>query len=143
MAAVVILSIALVSLLQANNQSILLKGRAQNVTTATLLAREKLSEILIDPESVEESQNGDFGERFPLWRWEVTAEERTSPSTSEASCPTGRAGAATSPPRARRERERPARMRIGPGRRRSPSRSPGPRERKTPRSRSPSTWRAS
>ena len=79
MAAVVILSIALVSLLQANNQSILLKGRAQNVTTATLLAREKLSEILIDPDSLEESQTGDFGDRFPYWHWEVTAEDEEVP----------------------------------------------------------------
>jgi len=79
MAAVVILSIALVSLLHANNQSVLLKGRAQNVTTATLLAREKLSEILIDPSSLEESQNGDFGDRFPYWRWEVTAEDEDLP----------------------------------------------------------------
>ncbi len=102
MAAVVILSIALVSLLQANNQSILLKGRAQNVTTATLLAREKLSEVLLDPESLEETQSGDFGDRFPSWRWEVTSEEEEIPfdfggfSSDRASRAGGTAGGAKS-----------------------------------------------
>ena len=96
MAAVVILSIALVSLLQANNQSILLKSRAQNVTTATLLAREKLSEIRVDPEGLEETQSGDFGDRFPSWRWEVTAEEEEVPYDFGAfsSEQAGRAGGA-------------------------------------------------
>jgi prepilin-type N-terminal cleavage/methylation domain-containing protein len=75
MAAVVLLSLALVSLLHANNQSLLLKGNAQNVTQATLLAREKLSEIQMDPASLEDTQSGDFGTRFPYWRWEVTSEE--------------------------------------------------------------------
>jgi serine O-acetyltransferase len=100
MAAVVILSIALVSLLQANNQSILLKGRAQNVTTATLLAREKLSEIRADPEGLEETQSGDFGDRFPFWRWEATAEEEDIPydfgghSSDRAGSAAGGAGGA-------------------------------------------------
>jgi len=79
MAAVVILSVALLALLQANNQSILLKGRAQNVTTSTLLAREKLSEIMLDPDALEESQNGDFGDGFPNWHWEVTTEDEEVP----------------------------------------------------------------
>ncbi len=75
MAAVTILAIAVLSLLRANNQTLLLKTRAQNITLATLLAQEKLSEIYVDPTVIEESTEGDFGERFPYWRWTLTNEE--------------------------------------------------------------------
>lgn len=75
MAAVIILAIAVLSLLRANNQTLLLKTRAQNITLATLLAQEKLSEIYVDPTAIEESAEGDFGERFPYWRWTLTNEE--------------------------------------------------------------------
>jgi serine O-acetyltransferase len=97
MAAVVLLSLALVSLLHANNQSLLLKGNAQNVTQATLLAREKLSEIQMDPSSLEDTQSGDFGARFPYWRWEVTSEEIDVPfdfSGFETATATSRGSAA-------------------------------------------------
>jgi len=103
MVAVVLLSLALVSLLHANNQSLLLKGNAQNVTQATLLAREKLSEIQMDPSSLEESQSGDFGPRFPYWHWEVKSEETDVPFDfagfeASSSTPTGSAaGRATAP----------------------------------------------
>ncbi len=79
MAAVVILSIALMALLRANNQSLVLKSSAQNLSTATLLAREKFSEINLDPASLEESEKGDFGEGFPNWHWELVSEETDVP----------------------------------------------------------------
>ena len=84
MAAVMILAIALLSLLRANEQTLLLKGRAQNITTASLLAQEKISEILIDPAALAESEEGDFGERFPYWRWRMENEEIDLPYDFDA-----------------------------------------------------------
>jgi type II secretion system protein I len=84
MAAVVILSITILSLLRANNQTLQLKTSAQNITLATLLAQEKLSEIQIDPTTIEESAEGDFGERFPYWRWTLTNEEVEIPFDFDA-----------------------------------------------------------
>lgn len=84
MAAVMILAIALLSLLRANEQTLLLQGRAQNITTASLLAQEKISEILIDPAALAESEEGDFGERFPYWRWSMENEEIDLPYDFDA-----------------------------------------------------------
>jgi serine O-acetyltransferase len=90
MAAVVILAIALLALLHANNQSLLLKARAQNLTTATLLAQEKLSEISLDTASLEDSEEGDFGENFPNWHWTLENEETDIPfDFAEAEEPVG------------------------------------------------------
>ncbi len=79
MAAVVILAIALLSLLRANNQTIYLKAHARDLTTATLLAQERLAEFRLDPDSLEEESEGDFGDRFPYWRWIVMKEEVETP----------------------------------------------------------------
>jgi general secretion pathway protein I len=99
MAAVVILAIAVMSLLRANNQTLLLKTNAQNITLATLLAQEKLSEIYVDPTVIEETAEGDFGERFPYWRWTLTNEEVDIPfdfsalqETEEPGAPGGPTG---------------------------------------------------
>ena len=75
MAAVAILSIALMSLLRANNQTLLLKAHAQDITTATLLAQGRLADLRIDPDSIEDESEGDFGEEIPYWRWTLTKEE--------------------------------------------------------------------
>ena len=75
MAAVVILAIALMSLLRANNETIYLKAHARDITTATLLAQERLAAFRLDPDALEEENDGDFGDRFPFWRWMVTKEE--------------------------------------------------------------------
>lgn len=79
MAAVAILAIALLSLLRANNQTIYLKAHARDITTATLLAQERLALLHLDPNALEEESEGDFGDRFPAWRWTVTAEEVATP----------------------------------------------------------------
>ncbi|MFQ5459119.1 MAG: prepilin-type N-terminal cleavage/methylation domain-containing protein [Myxococcota bacterium] len=79
MAAVAILSVALLSLVRANNQTLLLKARAQDITTATLLARARLADLSIDPESIEEESEGDFGEQFPNWRWTLSREDVAIP----------------------------------------------------------------
>jgi len=75
MAAVVILSIALLSLLRANNQSVLLRARSQEITTATLLAQERLATFSTAMEDLEEESEGDFGEGYPHWRWTLQKEE--------------------------------------------------------------------
>jgi prepilin-type N-terminal cleavage/methylation domain-containing protein len=75
MAAVVILSIALLSLLQANNQSVLLRAHSQEVTTATLLGQERLATFRTEMDTLDETSEGDFGEAFPQWRWTLEKEE--------------------------------------------------------------------
>ncbi|MDP3940348.1 MAG: prepilin-type N-terminal cleavage/methylation domain-containing protein [Deltaproteobacteria bacterium] len=75
MAAVVILSIALLSLLRANSQSVLLRASSQEITTATLLAQERLAALRIETDEIEEESEGDFGEAFPHWRWTMEMEE--------------------------------------------------------------------
>lgn len=75
MAAVVILAIALMSLLRANNQSVMLRARTQDITTATLLAQERLASFRTEIETLEEESEGDFGEAFPYWRWTMEKEE--------------------------------------------------------------------
>lgn len=79
MAAVVILAVALLSLLHANTQTIYLKAHARDITTATLLAQERLAAFRLDPDALEEESEGDFGDRFPAWRWTVMKEEVDTP----------------------------------------------------------------
>ena len=69
MIALSVLSIALVVLLGLRNQGIALAARSRQVIDATLLARQKVTEISAEgfPELGE--QSGDFGANFPQYTW--------------------------------------------------------------------------
>ncbi len=78
--AVTILGIALVTLIGAQNQGIRLRGYAQKLTTATLLAQSGLAELerTVEEEGipdVDDSDEGSFDEPFEDYRWKWEALE--------------------------------------------------------------------
>ncbi|MEA3545516.1 MAG: prepilin-type N-terminal cleavage/methylation domain-containing protein [Thermodesulfobacteriota bacterium] len=78
MIALVIVAIALVSLLGLSNRSILVQGKIQNLTRATLLAQQVMNEHEL---SVEDShlswqlQEGVFDPPFKNFRWQVSYQD--------------------------------------------------------------------
>lgn len=70
MVAIAILAIALTTLIGSQNQSVMLAGEADFSFQSSLLARQKLAEILAsDDEPI--SSEGDFGEDYPTMFWRV------------------------------------------------------------------------
>ncbi len=71
MIAMAILAIALVAVYQSQSQSISMASDSRFLTTASLLAQSRMAEIdAADPRQVA-SGNGDFGEEFPDYSWQV------------------------------------------------------------------------
>jgi len=71
MIAMAILAIALVAVYQSQSQSISMAGSSHFLTTASLLAQGRMAEIdAVDPRE-EAAGNGDFGEAFPDYQWQV------------------------------------------------------------------------
>ncbi|MBI5756618.1 MAG: type II secretion system protein [Nitrospirae bacterium] len=75
MVALLIIATSFVVLLHSRNQSVVAAGYAKNVTTATLLASEKMNEIEQEgfPETGEGSSN--FGDDFPGYTWKTTVSD--------------------------------------------------------------------
>jgi general secretion pathway protein I len=66
-----ILAIALVAVYQSQSQSISMAGSSHFLTTASLLAQGRMAEIdAADPREVV-AGNGDFGDAFPDYQWQV------------------------------------------------------------------------
>jgi general secretion pathway protein I len=65
MIAMAILAITLVAVYQSQSQSISMAGNSRFLTTASLLAQSRMVEIDAA------AGNGDFGEDFPDYRWQV------------------------------------------------------------------------
>ena len=75
MIAMAILAITLVVVFQSQSQSISMAGGARFETTAALLAQSRMAEIeAANPENVA-SDNGDFGDDFPDYSWQVDVTE--------------------------------------------------------------------
>lgn len=71
MIAMAILAIALVAIFQSQSQSIAMATDARFLTTSTLLAQSKMAEIeAMEPQNLK-SENGDFGDGFPDYRWRL------------------------------------------------------------------------
>jgi general secretion pathway protein I len=71
MIAMAILAIALVAVYQSQSQSISMAGSSRFLTTASLLAQGRMAEIdAANPREIA-SGNGDFGEAFPDYQWQV------------------------------------------------------------------------
>jgi general secretion pathway protein I len=70
-----IIAIALTVLLTSQSQSLSLGGEAKFITTASLLAQDKMAEI--EAMDVKElmSDSGDFGDDFPGYRWEIESNQ--------------------------------------------------------------------
>lgn len=73
MVALAILAIALTTLIGSQNQSMMAAGQADFSFQSSLLARQKLAEILAS-EDTPYASTGDFGENYPtmFWRLEVS-----------------------------------------------------------------------
>jgi general secretion pathway protein I len=71
MIAMAILAIALVAVYQSQSQSISMAGSSRFLTTASLLAQSRMVQIdAADPREVA-AGNGDFGDDFPDYQWQV------------------------------------------------------------------------
>jgi general secretion pathway protein I len=71
MIAMAILAISLVAVYQSQSQSISMAANSRFLTTASLLAQSRMAEIsAVDPRQVT-SGNGNFGEDFPDYLWQV------------------------------------------------------------------------
>jgi general secretion pathway protein I len=71
MIAMAILAIALVAVYQSQSQSISMAGGSHFLTTSSLLAQSRMAEIdAADPREVA-AGNGDFGDAFPDYQWQV------------------------------------------------------------------------
>ncbi len=71
MIAMAILAIALVVIFQSQSQSASMAAHARFLTTASLLAQSRMTEIEAkDPRNLQ-SEDGDFGVEFPDYRWRL------------------------------------------------------------------------
>jgi general secretion pathway protein I len=88
MVAMAILAIALTTLIGSQNQSLFAAGEADFSFQSSLLARQKMSEILADADNPL-SSSGDFGENHPGFFWKS---EVTDPDFSESEVLEGSSG---------------------------------------------------
>lgn len=71
MIAMAILAIALVAVYQSQSQSLSMAGDSRFLTTASLLAQSRMAEIdAADPREIT-AGNGEFGDDFPDYRWQL------------------------------------------------------------------------
>ena len=85
MIAMSVIAIALVAALNLQAQGMALAGESKFDTTASLLAQMKLAEIeALDIEDLR-SDSGDFGDDFPLYSWQISADEGTLSTTQDLS----------------------------------------------------------
>jgi len=81
--AFVLLAIGIVAILGLVGQSALNARLARNRTQAALLAQQRMEELLSQPDLQPGISEGDFGDRFPQFRWRAQVEqvsESTDPS---------------------------------------------------------------
>ncbi len=71
MIAMAILAISLVAVYQSQSQSVSMAANARFLTTASLLAQNRMSQIDAAPAREVSSGGGDFGEEFPDYAWKV------------------------------------------------------------------------
>ncbi len=83
--AVVVLSIALVSVFRLQSQSVWIAARAQFETTAPLLARKTMSAFLAQEPDTLLGESGDYGENWPRYKWKVSLEPVYSEVLDETS----------------------------------------------------------
>jgi general secretion pathway protein I len=72
MIAMAIMAIALVAVYQSQSQSVSMASDSRFLTTASLLAQSRMAEIDADTsKAIAAATNGDFGEAFPDYRWQM------------------------------------------------------------------------
>ncbi|MFA0732568.1 MAG: hypothetical protein LKKZDAJK_000721 [Candidatus Fervidibacter sp.] len=84
--AFVLLAMGIVAILELVGQSALNARLARNRTQAALLAQQRMEELLSQPDLQPGVSEGDFGDRFPQFRWR-TQVEQVSGSTDPSQTP--------------------------------------------------------
>jgi type II secretion system protein I len=73
--AFVLLAMGIVAILELVGQSALNARLARNRTQAALLAQQQMEELLSQPDLQPGVSEGDFGDRFPQFRWRAQIEQ--------------------------------------------------------------------
>mgnify|MGYP005857967917 CR=1 FL=1 len=76
--AFLILTIGVTAVLELVSQSALNARYAKDKTTATVLAQQKLEELLAQPDLTVGETEGDFGDAYPQFRWRARVSEVSS-----------------------------------------------------------------
>ncbi len=77
MVALAVIAIVLVSVLRMQGQTISMNEAFRFYSIAPQLATAKMAEIRIDPEAVDLSRNGDFGEDYQGYKWQAAVDTIT------------------------------------------------------------------
>ena len=83
MIALTLVAIVFVPLLALRNQNISQTAYARQVLRAEFLANEKLSKLLLEEKPDNGETQGDFGERYPDFRWFQAVSETPLPQVKE------------------------------------------------------------
>ncbi len=75
MTALAVLAIAFVVLLGLRNRDIAISAKAARIIDATLLARQKMTEIALLKDKNTGERSGNFGDTYPDYRWEMDMNE--------------------------------------------------------------------
>ena len=75
MVAMAVLSIVLVSVYRMHSQTLTMNTAARFYTQAPLLAQKKMAEVTTTSSGIFASDSGDFGEDFPGYSWQVSAND--------------------------------------------------------------------
>ncbi len=87
MVSVTIIGIALVTLMGAQSQSVSLAGISRFETTAALLARQKMTELISAGFTELTSSEGDFGDTYPMFHWQAEVSELSEEETDLTAAP--------------------------------------------------------
>jgi len=87
MVSVAIIGIALVTLMGSQSQSVSLAGISRFETTAALLARQKMTELISAGFTELTSGNGDFGDTYPMFHWQAEVSELSEEETDLTAAP--------------------------------------------------------
>jgi general secretion pathway protein I len=87
MVSVTIIGIALVTLIGSQSQSISLAGISRFETTAALLARQKMTELVNGGFTDLVSSEGDFGDAYSMFHWQAAVSELGEDETGITAAP--------------------------------------------------------
>ena len=75
MTALTVLAISFVILLGLRNRDIKISEKSAHLIQATLLAQKKMADLSLEKNKDTGTRNGDFGDAFPDYRWEMEIHE--------------------------------------------------------------------
>jgi general secretion pathway protein I len=75
MVAMAIMAIVLVSVYRMHSQTLTMNAANRFYTQAPMLAQSKLAQMESSPAGIAGGDSGDFGDKFPGYRWNFTTED--------------------------------------------------------------------